>query len=288
MIPTYTWAVSDRQRNRSSLHELVGFSVGEAGSGSVVEKVFDVVEVAAAVDGQVGALREVLPQQAVDVLVAGPLPGTVRVGEVDLDVRVHADLSVQAHLLALVPGQRLLEVRRPAGELRGQRGRDLGGGVSVRQVQQPQVAGGALHHGADRRLRPGADDQVSFEMAGEPGAVGVAGRGPVPDRDHAGDPAAAGSRFYRPGLTDRLVGPGRRRRQLPAGLRRVALGFLGGLDLPFQPAAGLQIQRPVDRLVMHAHLLLGGVGPELAPEPAADLLRREPGHQIGHHPRPQP
>jgi len=58
------------------------------------------------VDAQVGALREVLPQQAVGVFVRGPLPGCVWVAVEDDDVRVHSDLFPVAHLRALVPGQR--------------------------------------------------------------------------------------------------------------------------------------------------------------------------------------
>ena len=41
-----------------------------------------------AVHGQVGALRHVLAKQAVGVLVRAPLPGAVRVAEVDLDAGV--------------------------------------------------------------------------------------------------------------------------------------------------------------------------------------------------------
>src|SRR6516225_2406539 len=45
-------------------------------------------QLARAVPGQGRALGEVLAQQPVGVLVAAPLPGRVRVAEVDLDVRV--------------------------------------------------------------------------------------------------------------------------------------------------------------------------------------------------------
>ena len=44
-------------------------------------------EVVGAVAGEVGALREVLAQEAVGVLVGGALPGALRVAEVDRQIR---------------------------------------------------------------------------------------------------------------------------------------------------------------------------------------------------------
>ena len=54
----------------------VGFAGGveaEAFAGSVVEFVGDLLQLLCGVDGQVGALREVLADQAVDVFVASAL-----------------------------------------------------------------------------------------------------------------------------------------------------------------------------------------------------------------------
>jgi hypothetical protein len=53
--------------------------------GAVVEVVGDGLELGGGMDGQVGALGEVLAEQAVDVLVAAALPGGMGVGEVDAD-----------------------------------------------------------------------------------------------------------------------------------------------------------------------------------------------------------
>src|SRR6266567_6988808 len=71
-------------------------------AGAAVEGGGDGGQIARAVAAQVGALGEVLAQQPVGVLVAGPLPGAVRVAEVDLDARVDAQLRVAGHLRALV------------------------------------------------------------------------------------------------------------------------------------------------------------------------------------------
>lgn len=55
---------------------------------------------------EVDAVREVPAQQAVGVLIAAALPGAVRVAEVDLRAGIDGEVSVLAHLLALIPGQR--------------------------------------------------------------------------------------------------------------------------------------------------------------------------------------
>ena len=70
------------------------------------------------VDGEVGALGEVLAEQAVGVLVGAALPGRVRVAEVDRQVGGDGDLGVPGQLDALVPGQRAAQ--------RGGQGGDLG------------------------------------------------------------------------------------------------------------------------------------------------------------------
>ena len=52
------------------------------------------------------AFWPVLPQQAIGVLVAAPLPRVVRPGEVDLDARRRLDLSISVKLGAVVQRQR--------------------------------------------------------------------------------------------------------------------------------------------------------------------------------------
>ena len=67
--------------------------------------------------GEVGALREVLAQQPVGVLVRAALPGAVRVAEVDLHAGVDGEPGVVGHLGALVPGQRSAQLRRGAAAI---------------------------------------------------------------------------------------------------------------------------------------------------------------------------
>ena len=55
-------------------------------------------------------------------------------------------------------------------------------------------------------------------------------------------------------------------------------------DLPLELAARLEIDEPVDRLVMHVHLRVVG---ELTTQSSRDLLRGIPGGQVSDDPRPQ-
>ena len=132
---------------------------------------------------QVAALGEVLAQQPVGVLVAGPLPGRVRVAEVDLAVRGDRDLRVQRHLLALVPGQRPAQAGRQARDHRGHRRRERCRGLPARHRHQHRVPGGALDQGADLRLARLPGDQVAFPVPGHRPVLRL-GR-PLADVHHA-------------------------------------------------------------------------------------------------------
>ena len=58
---------------------------------------------------QIGSLGEILPEQAVGVLVGASLPWTARFTEVDIDVRHQAELAMIRELLAAVPGELFLQ-----------------------------------------------------------------------------------------------------------------------------------------------------------------------------------
>ena len=58
---------------------------------------------------EVRALREELPDEAVGVFVRAPLPGTMRVGEVDLDARL---LSLLQPVEKPIPAESCESVRR--------------------------------------------------------------------------------------------------------------------------------------------------------------------------------
>src|SRR5690606_40564612 len=88
---------------------------------TAVEGRSDGGEVLGAVLAEVGAFGEVLAQQPVGVLVAGPLPRAVRIAEEDVDIVVDAYLCVVGHLGALVPGERLAQLLGQGGDSRGDR-----------------------------------------------------------------------------------------------------------------------------------------------------------------------
>lgn len=85
----------------------------------LVEPLGDHIELFLAVDGQVGALREVLAQEAVGVLAGPALPGAMRVAKVDLDPGLGGQLGMARHLLPLVIGQGLAHRCGDAVELSG-------------------------------------------------------------------------------------------------------------------------------------------------------------------------
>ena len=60
--------------------------------------------------GKIHSFREVLPEQAVRVLVGAALPGTLWIAEVDLDVRVQGEAFVIGQFFTAIPGERLVEL----------------------------------------------------------------------------------------------------------------------------------------------------------------------------------
>jgi hypothetical protein len=144
-------------------------------SRSPVEFVGDGVEVGLGVNRQVCGLGEVLAQQPVGVLIRAPLPGAVRITEVDLDTGIDAELHVVAHLFALVPGQAASQGRRQGLDLAGKRHPDGVGVPALGQGHEPHIAGAAFHQRADGRAAVLADDQVTFRKSvARPGGSGVA------------------------------------------------------------------------------------------------------------------
>ncbi len=105
-----------------------------------------------------------LSQQAVRVLVRASLPGTLRMGEVDLHFCLFREQSMLAHFLTLV-------VREGAPELGGQRPHfprespPHGGRVLSLQRHQQRKSGGAFHQRPERRRVGMAHEQVALPMA---------------------------------------------------------------------------------------------------------------------------
>src|SRR5215469_4534465 len=188
----FGWADSGGRRNAILFEEFSEFfgggSVAEAFAGPVVEFGGDGLEPGGGAGAQVGALGQVLAEQAVDVFVATALPGGVRVGEVDGDAGGGGDALVLGGFLAAVPGEGLGEPGRQRAHVLDDGVGDGGGVVPGVQRQQGEVAGGALDDGADGGVvcfQP--HDQVAVVWAGDQPAL-ILGR-PGADRHRIDDPA---------------------------------------------------------------------------------------------------
>ena len=70
------------------------------------------IELSLSITRHILALGEVLTQQSVGILVAAPLPGTVRIAEVDIHIGRETELFVRGQLRTPIPRQRLLQQTR--------------------------------------------------------------------------------------------------------------------------------------------------------------------------------
>ncbi len=137
---------------------------GQAFSGARVEARGDGVRRAPRVARQVRALRQVLAQQSVRVLIGAALPGAVRIGEDDLAGK---PLGQRLVFSPLFPAIIIRVFRRRAGTCRSflvkpWRARGI---CPVHRGQEHQ-AGGPRHQGAHRRAIASALDPVAFPVAG--------------------------------------------------------------------------------------------------------------------------
>jgi len=131
----------------------------------VVDVAGEGVEVVLVGDREVGALSEPAADEAVEVLVDGPLPGRVRIGEVDGDASGVFEVGSSRHLPALIPGQGVVVgVGQPGEQLR-QAVHHGAGVVAVGELAEQGEAGGSVDQGDDRGPALGADDEVAFEVA---------------------------------------------------------------------------------------------------------------------------
>jgi phosphatidylglycerophosphate synthase len=119
-VSAATTAFSTGHRN-TTVEDLRRFHPIERLSRTRVEFPRDGVKPRATVLAEVGALREVLTEQPVGVLVAASLPRTVWVAEEHIDVRIDLEANVLGHLLALVPRHSPTELSGKPDQLTGYR-----------------------------------------------------------------------------------------------------------------------------------------------------------------------
>lgn len=122
---------------------------------------------------EVGALGEVLADQAVGVLVGGTLPGAVGVGEVDRDTGDGGEGGVLGHLSALIPGDGGVDGPGRVGDHGLQGVGDGGRVVAGAQAADEHEPAGAFHQGDQGAAPAGADDRVALPVPGDGPLVGL-------------------------------------------------------------------------------------------------------------------
>jgi len=152
-------AVSSRKRNGFTVEGFVVEGLGheqferalpaEGFSWPDIEIEGDAVEILLGEDGQVGALRQVLAEQAVGVFVDAALPGAMGIGEVHLNAGLVGEPGMICHFPTLVVGHRESLLGVDAVE-HVTEPRDGGVGRPVGKLGERDEQSRSLHKRADR------------------------------------------------------------------------------------------------------------------------------------------
>lgn len=138
-------------------------SEAEAFSGPVIESLHGEGDLLGLDGIEAAFLGEVLTHQAVGVLVGAALPGSVRMGEVEIGIELAGDGLVVGKLLAVVGGDGMhkrLEWLEQAGDGVA----DEMGGFAL-DLGQQGVAALAFDQADEGLAMMGADDRVALPMA---------------------------------------------------------------------------------------------------------------------------
>jgi hypothetical protein len=149
-----------------------------------IQTISNGIELFLAIDRQVRSLGQILTQQAVGVLTGAPLPGTMRVAEVDAHAGVGRQFGMAGHFLSLVIGQALAQRRTDGIEL-GCEGCQCRGSSGTFHARQQHQTAGALNEHADRGLVAGTLDEIAFPVARHDGVSDF--RWAHVDADHVRD-----------------------------------------------------------------------------------------------------
>ena len=131
------------------------------------------------VAGEVGCLRQVLPQQAVGVFVGSSLPGAVRITEVNFHIRGYREGFVFGHLQPAIPRQRSPQRCGKPANLPAQCGDDRSG-VFAAHLDQGRKTRMPLHQRRDVTVFCAANE-IAFPMTGDGTVLDFCG--PLPDGD---------------------------------------------------------------------------------------------------------
>lgn len=141
-------------------------SYAQALPGAVVDFISNRIQLLLAVARQVGALRQILPHQAIHVLVGASLPGAVRVTEVHRDARCFGQLLVPGHFSALVVRHALAHGYCNAQQLVRKRLEHVGrtGRLGVWQFDQHDQPAGTFDQGSHCAGVAFTLDEVTFPV----------------------------------------------------------------------------------------------------------------------------
>ena len=255
-------------------HDLFGCQEAQAFSWAGVQRGGDLGEVALGQSGQVHALGQILPQQAVGVLVGRALPGAVGVGEVDPQVQPLGQLLVAGHFLALVVGQGFAQARRQGAQAPRKACQDRLGVGAIDFGQQDEAAL-ALDQGTNSAGVAGALDEVAIPVAGHLAALDL--ERSVMDGDHVAQPsapvlAAAAGQALLVGLAQ---GADQELAQLAAGLS-VDVGIDGLVGDPLGRLLGVHLLESARDLLGGPPPLKLGLDRSLQHRPGGELTRPAP------------
>ena len=142
---------------------------------------------------EVGALRKILANEAVGVLIGASLPWAPRVGKVYLYSRIDGESFVSEHFFSLIVGKRFLEFCRQGTEGSGIRFPDGHCTLVPPEMNEKGVAGGAFDQGAQAGFPVQSQDEIAFPVSGNR-AVGNFSWSLL-NREHIGDFAAVSLHF---------------------------------------------------------------------------------------------
>ena len=148
---------------------------------------------------EVGAFREILPDEPVRILVRAALPGRIRIGEIYLYLRLFGEELVFTHLRPAIIGETFPEFHGDAGKcfckLLSYRE-----GILLLEWHNERESRGTFDQGADSALVILAHDEIAFPMSrNDPAfrffgalrdAYDISGSGGQPVRGDVSAPAA--------------------------------------------------------------------------------------------------
>ena len=129
----------------------------------VIEGVLDGVEFVLSDEVEIHALGQVLADEAIGIFIGATLPRAVWITEEDVHAQPPGQSVVLSHLGALVVGEGLAQARGDAAQAERE-AFEHGVGASVIELDEHEVAAGALDDGAHGRGIVGTLDEVAFPV----------------------------------------------------------------------------------------------------------------------------